>query len=72
MCSKAACGRSPRASYYQNFEAPYQGGWASLKPVTGNWQTAVAKEFPPDAPAPKQYQPFPTVFVPPYHYATAT
>jgi hypothetical protein len=58
--------------YYQNFEAPYQGGWAALKPVTGDWQTAVAKEFPPDAPPPKQYQPFPTVFVPPYHYADGT
>jgi hypothetical protein len=58
--------------YYQNFEAPYQGGWAALKPVSGDWQTAVAKEFPPDAPAPKQYQPFPTVFVPPYHYGDGT
>lgn len=54
--------------YYQNFEAPYQGGWAALQPVTGNWQTDVAKEFPPDAPAPRQYAPFPAVFVPPYHY----
>src|SRR6185436_20747579 len=27
------------------------------------------KDFPPDAPAPKAYAPFPTVFVPPYHYA---
>jgi hypothetical protein len=55
--------------YYQNFEAPYQGGWAKLQPVTGGWQTAVAKEFPPDAPAPLQYKPFPAVFVAPYHYA---
>jgi hypothetical protein len=55
--------------YYQNFVAPYQGGWASLKPVSGSWQTAVAAEFPPDAPAPKLYASFPTVFVPPYHYA---
>ncbi|MEP7243073.1 MAG: nuclear transport factor 2 family protein, partial [Gammaproteobacteria bacterium] len=58
--------------YYQNFEAPYQGGWATLQPVTGSWQTAVAKDFPPDAPAPKQYQPFPSVFVPPYHYGEGT
>jgi len=55
--------------YYLNFEAPYQGGWASLKSVNGNWQSAVAKEFPPDAPAPKEYAPFPAVFVPPYDYA---
>jgi hypothetical protein len=55
--------------YYLNFEAPYQGGWASLKPVTGSWQSDVAKEFPPDAPAPQAYAPFPAVFIPPYHYA---
>jgi hypothetical protein len=54
--------------YYLNFEAPYQGGWAALKPVTGDWQSAVAKDFPPDAPAPKLYAPFPAVFVPPYDY----
>jgi hypothetical protein len=55
--------------YYLNFEAPYQGGWASLKPVTGSWASPVAKEFPPDEPAPMTYAPFPTVFIPPYHYA---
>jgi hypothetical protein len=56
-------------AYYLNFEAPYQGGWAALKPQAGAWQTPVAREFPPDAPAPQAYQPFPAVFVPPYHYA---
>ncbi len=55
--------------YYLNYEAPYQGGWAVLKPVMGNWQSKVAKEFPPDAPSPVSYAPFPTVFIPPYHYA---
>ncbi|HTQ35893.1 MAG TPA: nuclear transport factor 2 family protein [Steroidobacteraceae bacterium] len=55
--------------YYLNFEAPYQGGWAALQPVTGDWRSQVARDFPPDAPAPKTYQPFPAVFVPPYHYA---
>jgi hypothetical protein len=56
-------------AYYLNFEAPYQGGWAALKPVSGNWQTPVAKVFAPDAPAPQAYAPFPATFVPPYHYA---
>jgi hypothetical protein len=55
--------------YYLNFEAPYQGGWASLKPVVGAAQSAVARAFPPDAPAAAAYAPFPAVFVPPYHYA---
>src|SRR5580698_10741656 len=55
--------------YYLNFEAPYQGGWAALQPVAGAWPSAVAREFPPDAPAASVYQPFPSVFVPPYDYA---
>jgi SnoaL-like domain len=55
--------------YYLNFEAPYQGGWAALRPVTGDWQSPVAKDFPPDAPVAAPYRPFPSVFVPPYDYA---
>jgi hypothetical protein len=55
--------------YYQNFEAPYQGGWAKLQAVSGIWQSAVAKDFPPDSPAPLKYQPFPAIFIAPYHYA---
>lgn len=55
--------------YHPNFVAPYRGGWAALQPASGNWQTAVAQEFSPDAPAPQPYQPFPSVFVPTYHYA---
>jgi hypothetical protein len=55
--------------YFLNFEAPYQGGWASLQAVSGDWPSAVARDFPPDAPTPTVYQPFPTVFVPPYDYA---
>lgn len=54
--------------YYPNFVAPYQGGWASLQAVTGDWRTQVATDFPPDAPAQEQYKPFPSVYVPPYHY----
>jgi hypothetical protein len=53
---------------YTNFVAPYEGGWATLPPVTGDWQSDVAKEFPPDAPPSQRYQPFPEVFTPPFHY----
>lgn len=59
-------------TYYLNFEAPYQGGWAALKPGAGSGLTPVAKEFPPDAPPASTYPMFPAVFVPPYHYAGAT
>ena len=55
--------------YYLNFEAPYQGGWAALKPVGGDWSSGVVKDFPPDAPAPERYQPFPALYLPPYDYA---
>jgi hypothetical protein len=59
-------------AYYLNFEAPYQGGWAVLKPGAGSSQSAVAKEFPPDAPPAQGYQAFPAVFVAPYHFAGGT
>jgi hypothetical protein len=59
-------------SYYLNFEAPYQGGWAVLKPGAGSSPSAVAREFPPDAPPAQGYQAFPAVFVAPYHFAGAT
>ncbi len=56
--------------YYLNFVAPYQGGWAALKPVTGDATSPIAKAFPPDAPVPTPYARFPAVFIPPYHWAT--
>jgi hypothetical protein len=59
-------------AYYLNFEAPYQGGWAVLKPGSGSSPSPVAKEFPPDAPSPQAYQPFPAVFTAPYHFASGT
>lgn len=55
--------------YYTNFVAPYEGGWASLDPVQGNWTTEVGKAFPADAPSPVSYRRFPAVYVPPFHYA---
>lgn len=54
--------------YFLNFEAPYQGGWAVLKPGTPV-QSEVARAFPPDAPVAEPYPQFPAVYVPPYHYA---
>jgi hypothetical protein len=53
---------------YTNFVAPYEGGWASLEPVEGDWRSDVAVEFPPDAPPTQTYRPFPDVFAPPFHY----
>jgi cell division protein FtsB len=39
-----------------------------LKPVSGDWQSAVGKAFPADRPPSVRYQPFPDMFTPPFHY----
>ena len=54
--------------YYQTFVAPYKGGWASLKPVSGDWASDVGKEMPADGPPTTNYKPFPDIYVPPFHY----
>ncbi len=55
--------------FFPNFVAPYEGGWASLKPVTGDWKTPALADFPPDRPPTLTYKPYPDIFVPPFHYA---
>ncbi len=57
-----------RLHYYPTFVAPYEGGWAKLKPVTGDWMSAVGKAFPADRPPTVRYDPFPSTFTPPFHY----
>jgi len=54
--------------FYPNFVAPYEGGWAALKPVPRDWRSDVAKSFPPDRPATISYRPFPDSYVPAFHY----
>lgn len=55
---------------YTEFEAPYQGGWAALEPKDSadGWVSQVAMDFPPDSPPTATYEPFPNVYVPPFHY----
>ncbi len=53
---------------YPNFVAPYEGGWAALKPVAGDWKSDVAKAFPADRPPTADYKPFPNVYTPPFDY----
>ena len=53
---------------YINFIAPYEGGWARLKPAPADWRTDTAKAFPPDRPPTETYRPYPEVQVPPFHY----
>ncbi|HEY8507510.1 MAG TPA: nuclear transport factor 2 family protein [Steroidobacteraceae bacterium] len=51
---------------YVNFVAPYEKGWARLKPGEGLTQSQASKEFPPDRPPTVQYKPFPETQVPPF------
>ena len=53
---------------YVNFIAPFEGGWARMKPAPADWRTDVAKAFPPDRPPSVSYRPFPEPQVPPFHY----
>jgi hypothetical protein len=51
---------------YVNFIAPYEKGWARLKPGEGLVQSEASKAFPPDRPRTVSYKPFPDTQVPPF------
>ena len=51
---------------YVNFVAPYEKGWARLKPGEGLVQSAASKAFPPDRAPTVMYKPFPDTQVPPF------
>lgn len=51
---------------YVNFVAPYEKGWARLKPGEGLVRSEASKAFPPDRAPTASYQPFPEVNVPPF------
>jgi hypothetical protein len=54
--------------WYQTFMVPYQGGWAKNKDDTGG--VFVSKQLPPDRPPSDNYDVWPAVYIPPYHYGT--
>ncbi len=51
---------------YVNFVAPYEKGWARLKPGEGLVQSATSKSFPPDRAPTTNYRAFPETQVPPF------
>ena len=51
---------------YVNFVAPYEKGWARLKPGEGLVQSAASKAFPADRAPTASYKPFPETNVPPF------
>jgi len=50
---------------YVNFVAPYEKGWARLKPGEGLGRSEVSRAFPPDRPG-TGYASFPDTYVPPF------
>ncbi len=55
-----------RLHLYINFVAPYEKGWARLKPGEGMMRSEASKTMPPDRPTTVKYQAFPDVEVPPF------
>lgn len=53
---------------FVNFVAPFEQGWARLKPVNGDWRSDVAKAYPPDRPPTVAYKPFPDPQLAPFSY----
>ena len=51
---------------FVNFVAPYEKGWARLKPGEGLVRSPASVDFPPDRPPTVSYEPFPDTFVPPF------
>ncbi|MEH3105781.1 MAG: nuclear transport factor 2 family protein [Sphingomonas fennica] len=56
-----------RLHLYVNFVAPYEKGWARLKPGEGLAVSAAARAMPPDRPPTVRYTPFPAAQLPPFH-----
>lgn len=57
---------------YVNFVAPYEKGWARLRPGEGLVQSEAAKAFPSDRPPSATYGAFPETQIPPFHTASVS
>jgi len=56
-----------RMHLYINFVAPYEKGWARLKPGEGVVQSEASKNMPPDRPTTSPVKAFPDRQIPPFH-----
>jgi len=54
---------------YVNFVAPYERGWARLRPGEGVARSQAAIDFPPDRPSTGLHEPFPQTNFPPFQVA---
>jgi hypothetical protein len=53
--------------WFANFVAPYEGGWLNVDPQALE-DYALGRGVTPDRPSSVAYEPYPGVFVPPFHY----
>jgi hypothetical protein len=53
--------------WYTTFIAPYKGGWLEVDPKLVD-EYAMGRGVEPDRPPSEQYEPYPGVYVPPFHY----
>ncbi|TWO71114.1 nuclear transport factor 2 family protein [Caenimonas sedimenti] len=57
--------RIRKLHFYRTYHTPFDEGWAKAKSPAGG----VRAHLPPDLPPSVAYEPWPAVFVPPFHYA---
>jgi hypothetical protein len=53
-----------KLTWFPTYYTPFEEGWAK----TGLPKMGPSTEFPPDAPPSFEYQTYPSVFIPPFHY----
>jgi len=53
-----------KLTWFPTYYTPFEEGWAK----TGLPKQPPSTEFPPDAPPTHEYQTYPSVFIPPFHY----
>jgi hypothetical protein len=53
-----------KLTWFPTYYTPFEEGWAK----TGLPKQPPSTEFPPDAPPTYEYQTYPSVFIPPFHY----
>ncbi|TFZ05432.1 nuclear transport factor 2 family protein [Ramlibacter henchirensis] len=57
--------RISRMHFYRTFHTPYEESWATAVSPKGG----MLQNYPPDRPPTENYDPWPGVYIPPFHYA---
>jgi len=57
--------RIRKLHFYRTYHTPFDEGWAKARSPLGG----VRPHLPPDLPPSVEYEPWPAVFIPPFHYA---